>query len=242
MAVIRIWALESDYDRDTVGKLARKLVDWSNGEDVTILTAGKTTYNSVAKRKKTNGLQIAVESYLQNNEDKIIFVVDSDSEASLADRRGETYSLINQIERIIKSEKFFDRVFLAMAVQELEAWLLTDCLGIYCYFAKRRYSANDCRQRVVNNQHLQSIIKKYQKGNTELIVEPVRGGKGAKEYMVRFSEEILKLLNPKMKPRNIKAQRYREALSPEIASYVEISEVALKRNNSLRYLLELISS
>ncbi len=30
MAVVRIWALESDYDKDTVGKLACKLIESQN--------------------------------------------------------------------------------------------------------------------------------------------------------------------------------------------------------------------
>ena len=138
MPIIRIWALESDYDRDAVGKLAQKLVNWMQLDGVIIKTAGKTTYNSVVKRKKPNALQIAVESYFQNNEDKLIFVIDSDSEAALAEKRKEPYSYISQIERIVKSDRFLNKVFLAMAVQELEAWFLTDCVGICCYFVKTR--------------------------------------------------------------------------------------------------------
>lgn len=106
MPTIRIWAVESDYDRDAAGKLAKKLINWLKLDGVTIKTAGKTTYNSVVGRRKPNALQIAVESYLQNNEDKVIFVIDSDSEAALAKKRQESNSYLSQIERIVKSESF----------------------------------------------------------------------------------------------------------------------------------------
>ncbi|MCP4345891.1 MAG: hypothetical protein GY795_10245 [Desulfobacterales bacterium] len=239
MAVVRIWALESDYDKDTVGKLAGKLIDYFDIKNVSVRTSGKRAYNTVAKRKKTNGFKIAVESYLRD-EDKLIFVIDSDSEASLAERRKEPDSLINQVEKIMNLKKFSDKVYLAIAIQELEAWLLTDCIGICCYFARTRYK-NNCREKIMCENSFQSVIGKYQKGNTELIVEAVRGGKGAKEYLVRFSKEILKTLNPKMKPRNIDTGKYREALSPEIADYIEINNEILKRNKSFQKFKELLS-
>ncbi len=253
MVAIRIWALESDYDRDTVGKLANKLIKYLNIENVSILTAGKRAYTvvtKVSKRKKIDGLKIAVESYLLNNE-KVIFVIDSDSDASLAKRREEPNSFISQIEKITKSEKFSDKVYLAMAIQELEAWLLTDCLGICCYFIRNHYK-DDCRQKIMNtkikkinkknkkkNKRFQSIIKKYQKGNTEGIVEP---SKDAKEHLIKFSKEILKIMNPKMKPKDIDNKKYRERLSPEIVDYIEISDDVLRRNESLRKFSDLLSN
>lgn len=240
MSILRIWAPESDYDRDAVGKLAKKLVNWKKLDGVIIKTAGKTTYNDVAKRNKPNALQIAIESYLQNNEDKVIFVIDSDSEAALAERRKEPNSYISQIERIMQSNKFFNKVFLAIAVQELEAWLLTDCIGICCFLAKTRYPKEKCREKIVTIENFQTLISKYQKGNTELIVEPVRGGRGAKEHLIKFSEDVLKTLNPKMKHRNIDANKYREALSPEISDYIEISNDSLQRNKSLLRFGELL--
>jgi len=241
LSTVRIWAVESDYDRDAAGKLAKKLVNWLKLDSVIIKTAGKTTYNSVVSRKKPNALQIAVESYLQNNEDKVIFVIDSDSEVALTQKRKEPYSYISQIERIAKSDKFRNKVFLAMAVQELEAWFLTDCVGICCYFFKTRYSKEKCRESVTTNESFQAIIAKHQKGNTELIVEPLKGGRGAKEYLIKFSEELLKTLNPKMKHRNIDAYKYREALAPEIADYIEVGKDSLLRNKSLQKFSELLA-
>jgi hypothetical protein len=220
--------------------VAKKLANWLKLDGVIIKTAGKTTYNSVVSRKKPNALQIAVESYLQNNEDKVIFVIDSDSDAALAERRKEPYSYVSQIERITNSDKFRNKVFLAMAVQELEAWLLTDCVGVCCYFVKTRYTKEECREKIATNEGFLATITKYQKGNTELIVEPLKGGRGAKEHLVKFSEEVLKTLNPKMKHRNIDANKYREALSPEIADHIEISKDSLQRNKSLLRFGELL--
>jgi hypothetical protein len=43
----------------------------------------------------------------------------------------------------------------------------------------------------------------------------------------------LQTFNPKMKLVNIKREKYREAMSPEIARFVEINDETLKRNASL---------
>lgn len=48
------------------------------------------------------------------------------------------------------------------------------------------------------------------------------------------------MLNPNIKLDNLKQERYREALSPEIAEYVDITDQTLKRNNSLLKFGELL--
>ena len=95
-------------------------------------------------------------------------------------------SLINQITRIVRDRRFKGKVFLAQAVQELEAWLLIDCLGIFCYFASKvaRYREN-CRDRVSANRSFMRLVSGYQRGDTEKIVEAVIGGKGAKRILER---------------------------------------------------------
>ena len=85
------------------------------------------------------------------------------------------------------------------------------------------------------------MIRNKQKGDTEKIVEPESGGKGAKEYLKFFSEEILLKLNPEMPQRNVKNERYREAMSPEVAEHVVIDGETLKRNNSLRKLGDVLT-
>ena len=156
-------------------------------------------------------------------------------------RRREPNSLINQIEQVTKDSHFAGKVFLAQAVHELEAWLLIDCLGIFCYFAsKRAQYGEDCRDKVPANQSFARLVNHYQKGDTEKIVEAEIGGRGAKEYLSKFSEQILLKLNPNMPQKNINRQRYREKMSPEVAEHVVINRQTLRRNNSLRKLGNLL--
>ena len=57
-----------------------------------------------------------------------------------------------------------------------------------------------------------------------------------KEYLSELSEKILLALNPNLPHRNIRRQRYRENMSPEVAEHVLIDQQTLRRNNSLREL------
>lgn len=241
MPVIRIWAVESEYDKEAVGILAKKAAGHFNIGDVKIMTAGARAYISVAKhtRKKPDALKLAVDNYLEQA-DKVIFVLDADSDAALAQQRNEEFSRISQIEKVISSKKYSGRVFLAMAVQELEAWLLTDSVGICCYFAKSRYKT-DCRKKIGENKDFGRLVKKFRKGNTELIVEAESGGKGPKEYLAGFSKEILKILNPNMKKSAIDRNGYRESLAPEIAEHVEINGETLRRNRSFQTFCEYLN-
>jgi hypothetical protein len=234
--------VESDYDRDAVGCLAKKLVDYAGRPEIAIWTAGKRAYNKVAKRlrKNSDALKVAVRAYLEDS-DSVIFVIDRDSPGALEARRQEPFSMINQIEKVVASREFDGKVYLALAVEELEAWLLIDCVGICCYFVQNRYKKN-CRERVVDHRDLGRLIKKYQKGDTQLIVEAERGGTGAKEHLTGFSEAILTTLNPRARRDTVDRNRYREALSPEIAGYVEISGESLRRNQSFQRFCALLLS
>ena len=186
-------------------------------------------------------LKRATHNYLKE-ETCVVFVIDQDSPRSLHQRRQEPNSLINQIESLINERSLAGKVFLVLAVQELEAWLLIDCLGIFCYFASQRaqYREN-CRHKVSTNRPLSRLVNRYQKGNTEAIVEVEVGGRGPKEYLIEFSAEVLLKLNPNMPNRNIKDQRYHEAISPEVAEHVDINQQTLGRNNSLRKLGDVLA-
>ena len=240
MTTIRIWTLESDYDAKAVECLANKLVKHLQLGSLCIKSSGK---KALPKRTRTgaalnNVLRRATEIYLEEDS-CVIFVIDSDGPMSLNQRQKEPNSLINQIDRIVKDDKLNGKVFFVQAVQELEAWLLIDCLGIFCYFASRRAQyREDCRGRVSANKTFRRLIGNKQKGDTEKIVEPERGSKGAKEYLENFSEEILLKLNPRKPQKNVERERYREAISPEVAEHVDINQHSLQRNNSLRKLGE----
>lgn len=181
-------------------------------------------------------LRKAVQNFLDQGE-YIIFVIDSDSPMSLHQRRREPNSFINQIERIVGDRSFDGRVFFAPAIHELEAWLLIDCLGIFCYFATRRAQyRNNCRDKVLTNQSFVQLLRRYQRGNTEHIVETQAGGNRPKEYLEDFSEQVLRALNPSIPQKNINRERYHEGMSPDLAKYIVIDTETLGRNNSFREL------
>ena len=246
MPSVMIWTAESDYDRDAVKCLANNLATYLQLDNLSIQASGRRAFQAAVKnqppRRNRNrsssslGLRRATQIYLEEAA-CVIFVIDTDSPMSTYKRRQEPNSLINQIERVVADPHFRGKVFLAWAIHELEAWLLIDCLGIFCYFARQspQYRTFD-RNRIRQNSSFGNLIARHQKGNTENIVEPVPGGPGAKEYLEEFSEQILRAINPSMPQRNISQKRYKEAISPEVAEYIEINQHTLRRNDSLRHL------
>ena len=235
MPNVRIWTVESDNDAKAVKCLANQLATHLQLGNLSIRVSGKK------ELLDRNPLRKKVQNYLRE-EACVIFVVDLDGPMSMHQRRQEPNSLINQVTKIVNNRRFAGRVFLAQAVQELEAWLLIDCLGIFCYFAsKRAQYRENCRNTVSADRALAGWIARHQRGNTENITETQIGGKGPKEYLVEFSEQILRRLNPNMPQRNLRQQRYREKMSPDIAEYVVINQETLRRNHSLLQLGELLA-
>ena len=235
MPNVRIWTVESDNDAKAVKCLANQLATHLQLGNLSIRVSGKK------ELLERDPLRKKVQNYLRE-EACVIFVIDSDGPMSIHQRRQEPNSLINQVTRIVNDRRFAGRVFLAQAVQELEAWLLIDCLGVFCYFSSksprhRRIS----RSRILANPSFARLVSRYQRGNTEHIVETESGGRGAKEYLVAFSEQILLILNPNMPQRNLKRQRYHEAMSPNIVEHVVINRETLRRNDSLSKLGDLLA-
>ena len=238
MPTIRIWALESDNDAKAVRCLANKLVTYLQLGHVSIQTVEGHRFmrNGRTPGSVDDTLKKAVQNFVSQGE-YVIFVIDTDSPMSLHQRRQEPNSNINRIERIIRDSNFNGRVFFTPAVHELEAWLLIDCLGVACYFASKRSQYKDnCRSKVLVNKSFAGLVKRYQKGNTEHIVETVTGGDGPKEYLEEFSERVLLELNPNMSQRNIRDKRYHEKIALEVAEHIVIDGQILRRNNSLREL------
>lgn len=232
MPSVRIWTLESDNDDKVVKCLANKLAEHLHLENISVRTASKKD----VPKGGDKGLAIATQIYLKQ-EDYVIFVIDNDGPMSRHQRDQESNSLVNQIQRIVNNHNFVGKVFFAPAIHELEAWLLIDCLGIACYFASKRSLYKDnCRDKVLANKSFAALVKNYQKGDTEKIVETVPGGDGPKEYLEEFSERVLLELNPNMPQRNIRDERYHERISPDVADHIVIDRETLRRNNSLREL------
>ena len=242
MSKVTIWTLESDYDKDAVKVLVYKLVENLTLQVTSVRAVGK---QAVPKRRRSHTLADALKKAVRNylKEDNcVIFIIDSDGPIASFARRQEANSLVNQVKTVVSDSEFTDRVHLAWAKQELEAWLLIDCIGVFCYFASQRSAfRTNCRTKATSNPSFLRLIKKYQKGDTELIVEAERGGKGVKEYLVDFSQEILVALNPQMPNKNLKQEKYHERISPEIAQHVEINSNTLRRNASLNHLGALLS-
>lgn len=221
MPSVRIWTPESDYDRDAVVCIAKKIVgcyEW----DLAIEYGTKQGFNDVAS--KPNGLQKAVNTYLKRN-DLVIFLIDADGNQALAKRKGEKNSLVNRIEAVVNASG--GKAKLILMLQELEAWLLVDCLGICCYFTGNANARNQ--------EKWIKFASKKQKGKTDVIEEANVGGKGVKEYLVELSKEILieKNQNLKNKPKNLKQSQYSEDKSSKVAECLEINGKTIKRNDSL---------
>ncbi|MBD2441718.1 hypothetical protein H6G25_00480 [Dolichospermum sp. FACHB-1091] len=224
MPSIYLWVPESDYDRTAVGCIANKIVALYGG-NITIKLGDKQGFNRAIDPKNQDGLKKAVDSCLKNH-NLVIFLLDSDGTQSQNQRRREKKSLVNKIEEVVKLFEGEGRVKYFPMVQELEAWLLVDYLGICCSFTN-----NDHR----NNQEWIKFAKSKQRGQTDLIAEAESGGKGAKEFLVKASREILIKHNPNLrdKPKNLKESQYEESQSSEIAKYIKIDYETLGRNKSL---------
>ena len=235
--------MESTNDAKVVKHLTSKLVTHLRLRNLSIQTVGGTEPLMYNRRGQSlsRRLEQTIQQYLQKD-DYVIFVIDNDGPMSRHQRDQESNSLVNQIQRIVNNDDFAGKVFFAPAIQELEAWLLIDCLGIACYFASKRSQYKDnCRDKVLANKSFAALVKNYQKGDTEKIVETVSGGDGPKEYLEEFSERVLLELNPNMPQRNIRDKRYHERISPDVADYVVIDRETLRRNNSLRQLGNLLA-
>ncbi|MSP14869.1 MAG: hypothetical protein EXR62_18160 [Chloroflexi bacterium] len=242
MASIRIWALESDNDAKACGVLAKNLIAFLGLRELSIRTAGKSAIPRSTGRRPADDLKKAVANYLIQD-DHLIFVIDRDGVMSFHKRRQEPNSLINQVQEVLQDTRFTGRVHLALAVQEVEAWFLIDCLGVLCYFAgKYKTYQEDCRAKIRAKSDLRNLVNNYQRGDTELIVEPNMGGGGVKEYLEGFSREIFRTLNPDMRPDNINREKYRETMSPDICRFVEINNETLRRNASLNYFGNLLAA
>ncbi|MBI1880355.1 MAG: hypothetical protein HYR94_19400 [Chloroflexi bacterium] len=98
MSSVRIWAVESDYDEKAIKDLAKKLVTHLK-IDLSVQTAGHTAYNRVARNP--DQIEKAVEIYLSEKDcNCVIFVMDTDSDVSLQQKRQHRNSIITRIQNL----------------------------------------------------------------------------------------------------------------------------------------------
>jgi hypothetical protein len=218
---ILIWTPESDFDSKTVCCIAQKIVKYYDS-NITVLTSSKDAYNQAIQKQGEHGLKKAVDIYLKSSE-LVIFLLDADGVQSEAQRLQEPNSLINRINRVVAQSQ--GKALLIMIRQELEAWLLVDCLGICCYFKENQQTRSD--------PQWVKFAKKHQIGKTDLIIEAESGGKNAKEYLEDLSKLILRRINPNLKPKDLKKLQYEENYSYKIAKELEINHQTIARNDSL---------
>jgi hypothetical protein len=142
-----LWTPESENDKETVKNITEKIISFFNISQKRILTIGKKAIQTKIKGKldPANAFSTSIQCYLEDAK-YIIFILDKDGIMTSANRQEEENSLINQVNRIVTDKNYKDRVFCVLAIEELEAWLLVDCQGIFCYFAENysKYKSN-CR-------------------------------------------------------------------------------------------------
>ncbi|MBN2007082.1 MAG: hypothetical protein JXA21_27270 [Anaerolineae bacterium] len=235
MPKVMIWALESDYDASTVKCLAQKLVTHYQ-LDASVHAVGKS---AIPRRNNIDTIRKAVKNYLAEYT-CVIFVIDHDGPMSSHQRLQEPNSLVNQVKRILEDKELAGYVYQAKAICEIESWLLIDCVGIFHYFAMACRRKEIDRKKIESKKEFRRLTDKYQKGDTEMIVEAEMGSKGAKEYLEKFSKDVILAINPNMPDKNVEQQKYREKLSPEIAFYIEVNDQTLRRNASFAWLGKLL--
>ncbi len=238
MTRVTIWTLESKHDKDVVQHIVEKMPNLVGRElsirSVYTKPSSRPKRGKGQKRTRRKSLAPAVRNYLKAD-DYVIFVIDTDGLIASHQRRQEPNSYINQVNRVLNDKEFKGKVFLTEAVTEIESWLLVDCAGIFCYFAgKKPQTKGKTRQVLLQNNTYHKLIDKYQRGDTEHLGEVEYGGKGAKEYLEKFSEAILRTINSNMSDRNVRNERYTEKFSPDIAKEIVINNKTLGRNRSLK--------
>ena len=130
MISIRIWNLESARDPKAVKFLENEFIRFRQLGDMAIRTAGRGTLRK-CHRKGTlleGSLRKAIQYYL-NQDDYIIFIVDSDQQG-----QSESKSLVEQIRRVVEDGDFSDKIFFMLDIQECDGSLSTQWQSIVSRF------------------------------------------------------------------------------------------------------------
>lgn len=132
MANVRIWTVESDYDAEALKALVNNITTNLKFNDLSVQTVGSKGFSMSNWNDKAslNGkLKKAVRDYLEQD-DYVIFFLDSDSPMLTRQQLPELKALVNQIKQIVTDPSFAGKVFFAPGIQELESRLWRALMGI----------------------------------------------------------------------------------------------------------------
>ena len=130
MISVRVWNLQSDSDAKAVKFLENEFLRFRQLGDIAIRTAGKSTLRKCHREGTLleGSLRKAIQHYL-NQDDYIIFIVDSDQRGQSASK-----SLVEQIRRVVKDRDFSDKIFFLPDIQECRDSIPTEWQRIVSRF------------------------------------------------------------------------------------------------------------
>ncbi len=122
--------MQSDCDAEAVKFLEDEFLRFRQLGDIAIRTAGRRTLRK-CHRKGTlleGSFRKAIQYYL-NQDDYIIFIVDSDQQG-----QSESKSLVAQIRRVVKNSDFSNKIFFLPDIQECRDSISTEWQHIVSHF------------------------------------------------------------------------------------------------------------
>ena len=122
MLSARVWNLESDYDTQVVKFLEDEFVKFRQLGQLTIRTTGRRALRKCHKMGKpsSNCLSRTIRHYL-NQDDYIIFLLNSEIPGPDYQERRELNPLVDQLRRVTKIWNFSDKVIFAPEIQEFRS-------------------------------------------------------------------------------------------------------------------------
>ena len=135
MISVRIWNLESNSDAKAVEFLKNEFVRFRKLGDLAIRKTGRSALRKchIKNEISTTKLRKAIQHYL-NQDDYIIFVVNSDNPSSDYEKQLELKPLVSQIRRVVKVWDFSDKVAFTPEIQEPQSLVNTQWKDIVSKF------------------------------------------------------------------------------------------------------------
>ena len=187
MISVRVWNLESNSDAKAVEFLENEFVRFRKLGYLALRKTGKSALRKCHTKSEISitKLSKAIQHYL-NQDDYIIFVVNSDDPSTDYQEQLELKPLVSQIRRVVKVWNFSDKVVFTPEIQEPQSLVNTQWKGIVSEFlaevgndrkklqekwgkTMERFDdvfANTSVDRLTND--LDTAIKRYQEGEVTL--------------------------------------------------------------------------